>query len=88
MSAEKLNQVRESLSEKRSRLQEWIQTTPSDQKTVILGPTTEEAVHSNPNTTVTMQTLDGDSEHGVWKHNRMGLDNGFIYKGSLSRAFV
>jgi hypothetical protein len=39
--------VRENLSEKRIRLQEWIQTTPSDQKNVLLGPANEEAVRSH-----------------------------------------
>ncbi len=47
MSAVKMDQVRESLSEKHVSLQEWIHTTPSDHKTVILGPTTEEAVYSH-----------------------------------------
>jgi len=47
MSAVKLNRIRENLSEKRVRLQEWIHTTPSDHKTVFLGPATEEAVYSH-----------------------------------------
>jgi sigma-B regulation protein RsbU (phosphoserine phosphatase) len=42
-----LERIRENLTEKRSDMHEWIRTAPSHRKTVLLGPSTEQAVHSH-----------------------------------------
>lgn len=47
MNTPTMERVRESLTDKRVRLQKWVQTTPSDQKNVLLGPANEEAVRSH-----------------------------------------
>lgn len=42
-----LERIRVNLTEKRSDLHEWVRAAPSHRKAVLLGPSTEEAVHSH-----------------------------------------